>query len=327
MSFWKVTIESIKAIDPIPNADAIEVATVRGWKCVVRKGDFKVGDEGVYMPLDTALPTDGDSRYTFLTSKGTKRIRTLKLRGQVSQGLFLPLSVLGDKLEVARYIDGDISHLLNVTHYEPPLPMGGETAGPFPAFVFKTDQERIQNIPDILTKYGDNVFEVTEKLDGCSGTYYRYEDDFGACSRNWSMKLDKASLWSGMFSKYNLSERLTTINRNMAIQAEVIGQGVEHNKYRRSTQEIFVYDIFDIDKQVNIGSIERMELCKRLGLTHVPLIEYKKLSDFATIDDLLKYAQGKSMLGDIDREGVVFKAMDGSFSFKVISNDWLLKNE
>ena len=98
-------IVKIDAINPIPDADAIEVATVGGWKVVVKKGEYSVGQLAIYCEIDSFIPTTIAS---FLTKPGHtpkvyegvegERLRTVKLRRQLSQGLLLPLEILKDKL-------------------------------------------------------------------------------------------------------------------------------------------------------------------------------------------------------------------------------------
>ena len=149
------SIQEIKEINPIPNADAIEVATILGWKVVIKKADnFKVGDKVVYFEVDSKLPAKPE--YEFLANYGY-RVKTQKFRGQVSQGLVLPMSILPDGVY---NVGDDVSKLLGVEKYEIPLPLSvaGDIMGTFPGFIEKTDETRIQILGDILPKYNGTKF-------------------------------------------------------------------------------------------------------------------------------------------------------------------------
>jgi len=194
-----VTVETITALTPIPNADAIESASVRGWNVVVRKGEFSIGQAVLYFEIDSALPLS-DPRFAFLAARGTKildpgtetervvhRLKTARLRGVYSQGLVLALtdfpevtgllqnqplpSLLGASADdLATY---DWAGLLGVHKYEPPIPLSwaAQVVGEFPSFgaMRKTDSERVQNLtgvwPAILAH---GPWQATEKVDGMS---------------------------------------------------------------------------------------------------------------------------------------------------------------
>jgi hypothetical protein len=182
------TIERISAINPIPDADAIEGATIRGWSVVVKKGEHQVGDLVVYCEIDSVLPERPE--FEFLRPRGF-RIRTIKLRNQISQGIIFPLhildsvgqfqSVLGEPEYDLLLLYGDnkgipivegenVTELLGVTKYEPQIPacLGGIAKGSFPSHSIRTDEERIQNLVDIYDEYKTKyTWTATEKLDGC----------------------------------------------------------------------------------------------------------------------------------------------------------------
>ena len=162
------SIRVIKDIAPIENADSIEVATVDGWHCVVKKGEFHVGEHVIYCEVDSVMPHT-DPRFEWLRPRGF-RVRTIKLRGQVSQGLVLPLSYLGMADDEVHYIGQDVTERLGIVKYEPPIPaqLRGTVKGNFPTeLLSKTDEERIQNLQELLTKYKGVRVSMTEKLDGC----------------------------------------------------------------------------------------------------------------------------------------------------------------
>lgn len=157
------SIQKIKALEPIPCADAIEKATVLGWQLVVKKGEFQVNDLAVYCEIDSILP-DWPA-FEFLKPRGM-RIRTVRLRGQISQGICFPLSVLPAGVEVVE--DADCTDVLGIVKYEPPIPacLSGVMKGSFPSFIPKTDETRVQVLQPVLDAYAGERCVVTEKLDG-----------------------------------------------------------------------------------------------------------------------------------------------------------------
>lgn len=125
-----VSIQTILDIQPIPNADAIEVVTINGWKVVAKRGEFKINDFCCYFEIDSFLPVK--QQFEFLRKScyrkladGSEgfRLRTIKLRGQISQGLALPLSYFNKELENYDVAVGcDVTDLFEVKKYEPPMP-------------------------------------------------------------------------------------------------------------------------------------------------------------------------------------------------------------
>ena len=182
------SIQKILSLDPIEGADSIEVATVLGWHCVVKKGEFEINSPCLFCEVDALLPTD-KPEFAFL-EKSRGRIKTIRLRGQISQGLALPLSAItfADLSQFSE--DDDVTELLGITKYEPPEPnsgganLRGRVKGNFPSFLHKTDEIRIQAVPGVLERHRGKKFYISEKLDGSSFTAYMRDDVFGICSRN-----------------------------------------------------------------------------------------------------------------------------------------------
>jgi len=339
------TIQKIQSLSPIPDADAIEVAQVLGWKVVVKKGEFQVGDLVVYMEIDSLLPERPE--FEFLR-KNKFRIRTIKLRGQISQGICFPLDILPietkwhiEEMEKARIAnihgaDGvigmDVTDILGVEKYEPPIPaeLSGKVKGAFPSFLIKTDEERIQTLPDVPIKYNNKGFIATEKLDGSSCSFYWRNGEFGVCGRNWEYSEDsKNSMWK--FARQNkIEEKMGGLKRNLALQGEIIGEGIQKNKYKIKGQTVRFFNIFDIDKYEYLSYEEMLDILDVLNLESVPIIETYIMPD--SIDEILEYAVGKSVLNpQTEREGIVFVRYEpnelGRVSFKAISNKFLLDNK
>ena len=328
------SIRKITNIQPIPNADAIEVVSVDGWNVVTKKGEFKVGDLCVYCEIDSFLPILPE--FEFLRKSSYKklsngdegfRLRTIKLRGQVSQGLVLPTSVLPGGRDL--YPGMDVTDVLSIKKYEPPIPasLAGKAKGLFPHFLHKTDEERVQNLANefgVLHLFHPNkTYYVTEKLDGSSATFYFRNGEFGVCSRNLELLETPDNTFWKVARELKIEEKLGTLSDNICIQGELIGEGIQGNPYKLKGQTIRFFNAYNIDTRTYLPLDKFKNLMSQLDLEMVPLLsEDFKFS--STLDELLKYAEGKSQLNpEFDREGVVIRSHDRTISFKVISNKFL----
>jgi RNA ligase (TIGR02306 family) len=326
------TVVKIVDIQPIVGADAIVVASVKGWKVVVKKGEFNVGDLAVYYEIDSFLPIRPQfeflrkSSYKRMVSSEGFRLKTIKLRGQLSQGLLTPIpdGILDPK-------EGDdLTEALDIVKYEPPIPaqLAGKIKGVFPSFIPKTDEIRIQNFESDVgfVPVGERVY-VTEKLDGTSFTCYFNNGVFGVCGRNWELtETNDNSLWR-MANMLELKDKLTKYGKNIAIQGELVGNGINGNLYQLTDHKLFFFTGYDIDKGRRMFFDELEWLLFRLGAPMVPVLEKYGyvLPNENLVDNMLKYAEGKSVLNvDVDREGVVVRGLEREFSFKAISNTYLL---
>jgi RNA ligase (TIGR02306 family) len=335
------TIRKIDAIHAIPQADAIEVAVVGGWQVVVKRGEFKVGDLAVYLEIDSWVPhhlapflTKGKEPREFNLVRG-ERLRTVKLRGQVSQGLLL--SRLGALDKLGEIFEGqDVTELLGIQKWEAPIPaqLSGVMRGNFPSFIPKTDQERIQNLKAQLElwKTKSMQWEVTEKLDGSSMTVYVVGDHMGVCSRNIELEIHDTNIFCTVAKQLDIFNKIRTCGlENLAIQGELVGPNIQGNKYNLKEHKFFVFDIYCIKSQQYYTPKERWLLTEQLGLDHAPLLApHIELASGATMQSLLEFSDGPSTIAtnyNTLREGVVFKCHDFDVSFKCISNKWLLKHE
>jgi RNA ligase (TIGR02306 family) len=310
---------------------------------VVKKDEYTAGDLAVYCEIDSWIPHEvapflsrGNFPHVYNEVKG-ERLRTVKLRGQLSQGLLLPIATVENLI----YIDGtrfqveegdDVSEALGIVKYEAPIPasLAGEVKGMFPSRIPKTDQERIQNLSTELEEWKAEklTWEVTEKLDGSSMTVYIIDGEVGVCSRNLDLKPNKDnSLWATAY-KNEIDVKLIQSLSNLAIQGELVGNGIQGNIYKMRDQEFYVYDIYDIDAGRYFTPAERVAYCKVWDIKHVPVFKTDFMLTNETVADLLQMAEAKSVMGDIsgpEREGVVYKCNERQVSFKAISNKFLLK--
>lgn len=345
-------LASIKRIDKIKehtNADALELAVIGGWQSVVKKGEFKEGDVVVYLEIDSWVPHDiapflskGKEPREYNGVKG-ERLRTIRLRGELSQGLILPLSSFDYHTEMRnRYffeppsIGDDLTEVLGIQKWEKPIPasLSGQVRGNFPSFIKKTDQERFQNID--LSKYIGEEVEVTLKLDGSSMTIYGYTDTetgdrvVGVCSRNNDLKLEQeGNTFVDTAKKTGLLDWLKSVDYDIAIQGELMGEGVQGNRENIKGHQFFIFDIWDINTQTHLTPAERINMWSReiantenRTLNHVPVIGRLTIDIHTDIQYFLSIAEGLSLHNDV-REGLVFKDVKGKFSFKAISNTFL----
>jgi len=342
------TIRKIKDIVPIEGADAIELALVDGWQVVVAKNvGHKVGDKIVYCEIDSFLPIKEEfeflrkSSYKKMGDQEGFRLKTIKLRGQISQGLILPYSVIPIAQFASAYDlpEGmDVSEMLGIVKYEPPVPaqLAGKVKGSFPSFLRKTDEERIQNLEKEYTEWGlssKHQFYATEKLDGSSFTCYLKDGVFGVCSRNLDLlETDDNTFWI-VARSLDLENKLSSLGRNVCFQGEMTGQSIQGNHYKMKDQTVFFYNIYFIDEMEYATFNEFKGILEGLNLRSVPVLD--SLFEFPvdvngqyTVNSLLKFAEGKSVLNkDTEREGLVIRSLDRTISFKVISNKFLLKEE
>lgn len=331
------SIRRIHSIELIEGADLIELAKVDGWQVVIKKGEFSVGELVVYCEVDSWIPEElAPFLFKGREFNGVKgeRLRTIKLRGQLSQGLILPMPIsLMDACE-----GDDVTSTLGVQKWEKPLPaqLVGQAKGFFPNFLRKTDQERCQNLTrEIQDSFSDgDRFEVTVKLDGSSLTAYFNDGEVGVCSRNLELKLNdenSSNTFIKTATETGLLDALKAYGKNIAVQGELMGEGVQGNREGLKQHQIFVFDIYDIDRREYLTPSERagvFDELKNLGFTgeHCPILHADIALPSGNVADLLEFAEGSSLNHPI-REGLVFKRMDGQFSFKAISNKFLLKEK
>ena len=342
-----VTIRKISAIESIPEADKICVYLIDGWKVVDSIGKYQVDDLVVFCEIDSFIP---NSIAPFLTGPdkepkeyfGVKgeRLRSKRLRGIISQGLLLNIEDIDAIVPMEEdcgqdyYFNSwgwregdDVSDILGIVKYEPPIPaqLAGQVKGNFPSQCPKTDQERIQNIN--LDDY-KGEYEVTEKLEGSSCTIILDTGgNFEVCSRNLSLKEDENnSFWKAALH-YGIREKMLELNlQGLALQGELVGEGIQGNIYNIKGVDYYIYDIYDTNKGLYLSSEERIKVTEALGLKHVPIL-WNKYDMIHTKESLLNQAEDFSKLNPKQqREGIVFKNInDPSKSFKAISNKYLLK--
>lgn len=340
------SVRKIDLIVPHKNADRLEVAILGGWPAVVRKGEFQAGQLVLFFEVDTLLPPH--PAYDFLAKScshtepdGTAWywIKTARLRGQLSQGLVLPLDILWDlcpddtyDVETGgdpnwRYLleappeeltDAPLDEMLGLRKYEKRDSFRVDGSKPFPFFIPRTDEVRIQNLDP--TAFRGKWFELSEKLDGMSCTVYKRGGHIGVCSRN--REVSETSGLRGV-----VEPLLDAVSEGHALQGEVVGPGIQGNPYRLRERKFFAYNLYDFTDQGYINKRAFLRFCERKDIPTVPSLG--ELCCNFSINDILKLAEGKSKLNPaVEREGIVWVTGSGldRISFKAISNKFLLKN-
>lgn len=352
------TVRTITDIRPIPDADKIEVAQVDGWECVVAKTDgFKIGDKVVYIEIDSIVPDRPE--FEFLRDRKF-RVRTIKLRKQVSQGLVLPLSILPSGKTYN--INDDVTEVLGIKKYDPQAEQEAKLLesnahktkiwypkflmrfkwfrnlvtkpkkGGFPSWIVKTDEERIQNKTAMfnIEKENGTEFSVTEKIDGQSGTFFlecigKKKYEFGVCSRNIRLSTPNGSSYWTIARTLEIEKCLKSLiedHNRIVLQGEIIGTGIQGNKYKVDGYDFYAFNLIIDGKKINTE--EMTNVLALYGIKSVPIVEKNmKLKD--TVQEMVEYAKGKSvLLPSQKREGIVVRNYDRNISFKVINPDFLL---
>jgi RNA ligase (TIGR02306 family) len=347
------SIQEVLSVEAIPNSDRLECLTILGWRVVAKKGDYKPGDLVVYCEIDSLLPERPE--FEFLRASSYKpalmdggatiqpagfRIRTAKLRGCISQGIVFPLSILPD--DFFSDLGDDASAALGIVKYEPPVPkcMSDSVKGPFPTFLTKTDETRIQTVPGLLERWKGQEFIATEKLDGTSFTTFVKDGEFGVCSRN--LLLDETSdshVLCRLAKRLDLEAKMRAVcNKyecNLAIQGEAIGPGIQGNKYNLSEVDLYVFNVIESGWGRYRSNGEMHDnVVRDLGLKKVPQVGRFVMNH--TVEDLVQMSVGHSELNkSVHREGIVVRpvinftdeGIDGPLSFKVINPQFLLWND
>jgi RNA ligase (TIGR02306 family) len=328
-------IEKIDALNSIEGADKIECASILGWKVVVKKGEFNVGDLCVYFEIDSVLPFKPWSEFLKNKDKPEKpiRLKTIRFRGQLSQGLALPLNIIPNDIELN--IGNDVTELLGVEKYEPIIPaqLSGIQKGAFPGFISKTDELRIQSYPEVIDEFMGKHVIATVKMDGTSFTCYRRGEDFGVCSRNFELVEGDSSYWK-ITKELDIQRKLEEMDVNYAIQGELCGPGIQGNKMGLKKNDLYVFNIYDIDEGIYLDDFQLVNVCQKMGLKTVPSA-FDDIWEWNTPDELLAFADTITYENGSPAEGVVIrpaeetysKVLGGRLSIKAISNKFLEKHK
>ena len=308
------SIENIKSIKNHSNADSLELAEVLGWQTVVKKGIHKEGDKVVFITIDTIVPRYPWSEFLADSKNPDKpiRIKNIKLRGEFSSGLVIPLSEFSSFVFKDYEVGTDLTEILGITKYikEIPANLSGETLGDFPThLVSKTDEDNGLNDPNLVDKVlgQDPYITVTQKLDGSSITMVVENGELTqVCTRNLSKKeTENNTFWK--------AARKLTIPQNWTgmIQGELCGNGIQRNQLKLEDVKIFVFQISENKKYMTYE--EMKDFCENsLHCDIVPLV--CKLSIESTVKLWVNPLQKLQELADkqkypsgLEGEGIVVR--------------------
>lgn len=326
------SVQKVISVEPIDGADKIEKIKVLGWQLVAKKGEFSPGDLCVYIEIDSVLP----DVETFAFLKPNLRLRSKKLRGVISQGLAMPMVILPAG---THNVGDDVTEVLSITKWEPIQSSAKEVAGLFPThLVPKTDETRLQSVPEILDELRGTECYVSIKMDGQSLTFIKHLDGDTmvnkVCMRNFEVKDIPDSPHWAIARKLDVFDRMPV---GFAIQGEFVGEGIQSNRIGIKGKDFFAFQVFDISKQRYLDFKDFVKFCDDIGVKTVP-IENPNLILNHSLEDLLKMSEGSYASGH-PREGIVIRPVVETLSdalchyngypqrasFKVINNSYLLK--
>jgi RNA ligase (TIGR02306 family) len=332
------SVQIVEDIKPHLNSNHLALATVLGWQVVIKKEEVKVGDKIVYFEIDSILPEKEWSN--FLKVKKFK-IKTIKLCGEISQGLIMPLKILSDNGEVNPddFTPGqDLTNLIGVKKHQTETELTSEQiACSFPLeHIEKSDEPRIQSEPQILIGFKGKPYYATLKYDGTSSTYLvdpNNKEEFYVCSRNLRRQYIKKSdeIYSFIADKYKIREKLLAEDCRYAIQGEIYGPKVAKNLLGVKNQTMAVFNARDLKEKRYLDCEELEALCKKLDLPMVEIIE--KGEDFNySLNELKEKSKGNYPNTKNPREGLVFRLTQNWYSekrnsFKIINDDFLVKHD
>ena len=388
----------IDGIEPIPGYDRVEHAIVGGWRVIVQKGQFNVGDPAIYFEIDSRVPSDKEC-FAFLEKRHYK-VKTLKMCKTLSQGLLMHAEDFGWKIYTdslsrtgiideegnVHYADNETRFLtqkLGVTYadeedntrkapsvdkykkmaqrhpniFKKPLVRWlmkyqfgrdimfflfgkkKDKKNGWPSWVQRTDEERVQNMPWILTN--SEQWVATEKIDGSSTTFTMKRGKFGkkeffVCSRNVCFdSVEKpcyydTNIYWEMAQKYDMFNVLSKLlDKNpkeewITIQGETYGAGVQRREYSLTGHDFAAFNLI-FSSQGRVGTLEMLHILAEYNVPCVPIIGTMFINEFENVDALLEFAEGNSVKDGLPREGIVFRTLNGTKSFKAVSNSFLLK--
>lgn len=360
MSSLIVEVCEVKEVINHPNADRLDIVTVKGWNCIVGRDQFKVGDLVIYIPPDCILPQDMIEKNKLEYLKKSGRTGTIKLRGYISQGLCLPVY---DTQRAKKMMGQDVSSHFGITKYEQPEPAYSVRGGNIvskkkinPLFDKYTDVENIKNYPNVF-KDGEIVV-ITEKLHGTNARFgnipivvsssasllerlsawFRksllgrtHEFVWGSHNVQKGVSINRmdyygSDVWSKAASDYQLENKLPA---GYIFYGEIIGQGIQDMSYGIGKPQLYIFDIKDVasGKYLDWDKVESW--CAFLDLPIVPVLWVGEFYG----DSIEQFTSGKSTLcpGEI-REGCVIKSFEeaqdkalGRKILKSISTEYLLR--
>jgi RNA ligase (TIGR02306 family) len=323
------SIQQITDVRPIPGADRIEAATVLGYQTVVKKGEFQPSDLCVWHEPDTVVAERPE--YEFLR-KQNFRLKVARFKGQISQGLALPVAMVAGAQGLP--LGTDVTEAIGIRKYEKPLPvqLAGVAKGTLPGWLVKTDEPNLRSYPEALAEFAGRRCIITQKVDGASGTFYLRAGVFGVCSRNLDLKEDAENTFWKLARQLKIEEALQTLGGDFALQAEAHGENIQGNHLRLRGVTCAAFDLFDITEHQYLSQARLVEFCSATGLAVVRTIWEGEFQ--FTLDELVALANRQEYAPGLPAEGIIIRPAEparsmvlpsGRLSGKVVSETYGLK--
>ena len=341
------SIQRIWKVGPIEGADRIELAHVLGWQCVVNKGQFKPMDLAVYFEVDSFLPVapqfeflrTSSYRKTDIMGEGF-RLKTMNFRGQISQGLLLPISEF-PQIPEGSDVGTDVTEILGVRKWEieERITTGGTMIGTLPCDIPHTDETRVQAEPGLIGAFAGLEYYISTKMDGSSHSVGIDENGWHVTGHNYEYKDDGNSPFYELVKSMGLKEKMEAFMAKnclstLTVQGELCAPGIQKNRLKLARPAWYVFTVREDGKRVGLKRM--LEICEKLKLETVPIEEVGNdlPSKYPTVEALLERADGSYPKGG-KKEGIVIRPTEpvfcelvsGPLSMKVVSNKYLLKNE
>jgi RNA ligase (TIGR02306 family) len=319
------TVEKIAEVKKHPDADRLDLVKILGYQCVAQRGLYTGGETIIFIQPDTVLPEeDWTEEYR---KYSPKRIKAVKLRGEWSEGIIVPLDIVSHRINSNHIVSvgTDVGDQLGVTKYEAPLPSDGSAIGGLPFGIPKTDEERFENLVGKLP-LGEKV-DITLKIDGQSVTYFYNvnEDRFGVTGRNYEVPADSPNRYSIHVDK--VRDKIVAFckanNVSLAFRGESYGNGIQKsgkNPHSQLPSGFACFNIYKIEEREYAHKGDKFyyeDVCNEIGIETVPMVE----KDVELTESLIKkYSVDLKKLNGQPFEGVVVK--HSTDSFKIINKTY-----
>lgn len=352
MSFFGVTIETLKNVRHHPNADRLDIASLENcdFSFVIGRDQFKSGDKVLYFPIDSLIPNEILKKLGLegkLAGKEKNRVKSIRLRNEISQGIVASLdliSTLSDRSPES------ITKFLGVTKYEPPAIL--EKCGnllPLPVGLSAYDIEGCERYSSIIEQLLDQNVAVTEKLEGSnfSVTYSPMLNKFFVNQRNYTIEeiVGKEHTWWKTVRSLNLLEKIKDIfvqlvldspkQEPVTLYGEMCGPSIQGNIYKLNQHTIFFFDIKYGSRYLNFEKF--VFFTNKYNIQTVPILwNNNTLRKFLDGKSVKEASNGKSILNNnTRREGIVIKPyfeqfcpeLSGRMILKQRSPEYLAQSE
>lgn len=342
MSTIVASIEKVIRLDSIEQADKLELATVKGWKVVVKKGTVSVGDLVVFIPIDTIVNIQ-KPHFSFLKDE---RIRTMRIRGVFSQGLILPSTSLEkeirDAMEWTESNSSNVADVIGVKKFEKEQPQQHQqhtvpSYVPFPLDVIpRTNEDNLQSSPQSVEEIINKEIYITKKLDGSSMTLLWRDERFTVCSRNivvYDIDGDNeiVRLQHDMVTFVLLHDwRSSFRGKHLGIQGEFCGPKINANRMQLTENIFYVFNLYCLETNKLFTKTDTAHLCEHHGFQTVPILfegtftsvwDSVRLQQFA---NEVTYGKGIPGEGIVVRPDVPFwsPTLNKWYSVKVINQHY-----